>query len=855
MADSHLQDWPVLKRYDQEHLRRIALPLGGIGTGTVSLGGRGDLRDWEIMNRPAKGFTPRGQGGQPFFALNVRSQGGNTVTRLLEGPLDLDEYEGGFGSAAHNHGLPRFHAASFAAAYPLGQVFLQDEAVPVTVTLQGFNPMVACDVEASSLPAAVLRFVLTNRTDENLDAAVCGSLPNYIGMDGSQTKTGFAGMASIYGAKQNRNRFHPGNGLQGVYMSSEGVDPLHEAWGTIALATDAVEGVSYRTSWATRSGGWGNDLLDFWEDFNADGRLEDLPQDNEDMPMASLAVKVRLAAHETRAITFLLTWHFPNRCSWTPKGECVDGCCAPGDRLENEYTTRYLDAWDAAEKIAPRLAELEARTVEFVRSFCESDLPEEVKEAALFNVSTLRTQTCFRTADGRFYAWEGCGDHAGCCHGSCTHVWNYEQATAFLFGELSQSLREVEFGLSTADDGLMSFRTGLPVERAAEWRSAAADGQMGCIMKMYRDWQLSGDDELLRALWPNVKKALAFCWVNGGWDADKDGVMEGCQHNTMDVEYFGPNPEMEGWYLGALRAGEEMARYLGDEAFAAECRGLFERGSAWTDANLFNGEYYEHHIQPIQSKDEVYPGLLVGMGARNLAEPDYQLGAGCLVDQLVGQNMAHVSGLGYLLNEAHVKATHRSLMKYNHLDSFHQHFNCLRSYVLGDEAGLLVASYPRERPKHPFPYFSEAWTGLEYTAAAGMIYEGQVEDALQCIREVRARYDGRKRNPFNEPECGHHYARAMAAWSTVLALTGFHYSGITRRMQLAARPGKHFWSTGRAWGVCTVERGAQNWTARVRVLGGELKLRRFALVGASERALGIEGVFGAGKEVVVVLDK
>ena len=167
-----------------------------------------------------------------------------------------------------------------------------------------------------------------------------------------------------------------------------------------------------------------------------------------------------------------------------------------------------------------------------------------MKEAALFNLSTLRTQTCSAPEDGRFYGWEGSGNHVGSCHGSCTHVWNYEQATALLFGDLSKMMREIEFAHATDDQGLMSFRVNLPLERSTEWNKAAADGQMGCIMKMYRDWQLSGDDEMLKKLWSKVKKAVEFCWIPGGWDADKDGVMEGCQHNTMDVEYYGPNPQM-----------------------------------------------------------------------------------------------------------------------------------------------------------------------------------------------------------------------------------------------------------------------------------------------------------------------
>jgi hypothetical protein len=215
----------------------------------------------------------------------------------------------------------------------------------------------------------------------------------------------------------------------------------------------------------------------------------------------------------------------------------------------------------------------------------------------LFNLSTLRTQTCFRTPDGYLYGWEGCGDQDGCCFGSCTHVWNYEQATPFLFGDLARGMREIEFGHATEQNGKMSFRVNLPLAFPST-NIAAADGQMGCIMKLYREWKLCGDDEWLRKLWPQARKALEFCWIEGGWDADRDGVMEGCQHNTMDVEYYGPNPQMQSWYLGALRASEEMARHLTENDFAATCRDLFERGSAWTDEHLFNGEYYGHEIRP-----------------------------------------------------------------------------------------------------------------------------------------------------------------------------------------------------------------------------------------------------------------
>src|SRR5207253_4846252 len=102
-------EWPVLTRYDEAHLTRIAMPIGGIGTGTISLGGRGDLRDWELVNKPAKGYAPP----NTFFALYAKTAGGQSVARAIEGPLDPIAFEGASGSPVRNHGLPRFRQCNF----------------------------------------------------------------------------------------------------------------------------------------------------------------------------------------------------------------------------------------------------------------------------------------------------------------------------------------------------------------------------------------------------------------------------------------------------------------------------------------------------------------------------------------------------------------------------------------------------------------------------------------------------------------------------------------------------------------------------------------------------------------------
>ena len=119
------KDWPVLKTYSGLYTTEVAMPLGGIGTGGVSIGGRGDLRDWELMNRGAIGWVPAFKlvqptiANAPFFALYYKPEGESANVRVLEGPVPIKDYYGDWGADALNAGFPRFEKATFAAAYPL----------------------------------------------------------------------------------------------------------------------------------------------------------------------------------------------------------------------------------------------------------------------------------------------------------------------------------------------------------------------------------------------------------------------------------------------------------------------------------------------------------------------------------------------------------------------------------------------------------------------------------------------------------------------------------------------------------------------------------------------------------------
>ena len=808
------QQWPVLKKYDQEHLYQIALPLGGIGTGTVSLGGRGELRDWEIMNVPAKKYSTVTTGNNaPFFAIYAKPQNKEATTTLLTGPLYTQEYLHYEGRPVNHHGMPRFAEATFDAAYPFGQVHLSDKDLPVKVTVKGFNPFIPADADASGLPVAVLSYEVTNMTDQPMDVAICGSMRNFIGKDGSKFRTDWKGDYIPIGVKDNKNKYIESNGIKGIYLYSDGVDKNDPAWGTVALTTQATGKVTYRTS--SKADSWNNGILNFWDDFSADGILTERNIQEDEDPMASLSVKKTIAPQSTETFTFYITWNFPNRKAWS---STVVG---------NYYSNQYTDAWNAAETIIPKIPELEKKTLSFVNALLNTSYPDVVKEAALFNLATLRSQTVFRLPSGHMMGWEGVMDRFGSCAGSCTHVWNYETATPYLFGELAKTMRDVEFNYATKENGLMNFRASLPLSEADKGNSAAADGQMGCVMKIYREWQLSGDNDFLKNNWKQIKKVLSYAWIEKGWDGNQDGVMEGSQHNTMDVNYFGPNPQMGFWYMGALKAAEEMATAMKEKDFAKKCHTLFEKGSNWMDENLFNGEYYEHKITDPKTFE------YLEMNDPNVKIPAFQLGPGCLVDQLVGQYMAHLCGLGYLGNKEHIRTSMNSIMKYNYVTDFSRHFNNMRSYAMGNESGLLMASWPKGRLEVPFPYFAEVMTGFEYCAAVGMLYEGMEKDALTCIQSVRDRHDGAKRNPFSEPECGHHYARSMASWSAIIALSDFQYSGVDKSMKITDRSGKYFWSNGYAWGTIQVTDN----DVTIEVVSGSLQLKSLTIGNNKEMKL------------------
>ena len=453
-------------------------------------------------------------------------------------------------------------------------------------------------------------------------------------------------------------------------------------------------------------------------------------------------------------------------------------------------------------------------------------------DAVSANLGILKSPTVLRHANGGLWGWEGCFCDRGCCPGSCTHVWNYAQSIPHLFPALERTLRQRELEESMDSRGHVNFRASPPGLPTLHDFHAAADGQLGGIMKVYREWQISGDRVWLERMYPLAKLSMDFCIQQ--WDPRHTGLVEEPHHNTYDIEFWGPEGLCSSFYLGALAALSAMARDAGRPEEAVFYDHLAKKGAEHIETRLFNGEYYQQQIMMEGLRDDGFTQVLAGIARDDSEEarllktegPKYQIGTGCLSDGVFGAWLAQLCGVVTPQNHDSICSHLAAVYHHNFKSSLWTHANPQRpGYAIGDEPGLLLCSWPLGgKPTLPFVYSDEVWTGIEYQVASHLIAEGMIEEGLTLVEAVRSRYDGHKRNPWNEYECGNYYARAMSSYALLIALSGFHYSAPTHTLTLAPRIEKEpftcFFSTASGWGTLTL--GANR--LEVRLAAGELAL-------------------------------
>jgi len=768
--------------YRGQALADLAMPLGGIGAGSIALGGRGDLREWQIFNTANSSCVVPGG----FFAVRAVREGGRAVARLLQ----LD----GIGR------LPAIQEIEFIGEYPIAELRYRDAALPVQVALEAFSPFVPLQAQDSALPAIVFCFRVANPGRERVQVSLLACCQNAVGYDGRSPITADAwGQVLNPGYGGNLNQVVRRPGWLGVEMRAPGMAREAKHYGSLTLGTTAPG--------AAAAAGW-SDPAGLWRRFGAGrgfgGEGEAGPTAPGRTLNCAVAVPLELGPGESGTATFILAWHFPNH--YADYQESLAGY-----RLGHMYSNWFADAAQAAGYVADHLERLAGETRRFRQVFYDSTLPYWLLDCVSSQISTLRSQTVLWIEDGTFAAFEG----GWCCPMNCTHVWNYEQTLAKLFPALERNMRDTDFGVQQDESGFIHHRTVLPLSlpRAS---GPFCDGHLGCIMKAYREHLQASDGGWLADKWPRVRRAMD--WALQAYDPDGNGLIEGEQWNTYDLAFQGPNPFTGTWFLGALRAAAEMARECGDEASAERYRVRFEAGRAALEG-LWNGEYYVQRVPP---------------GGERL-----QFGEGCLSDQMLGQWFAQVTGLGYLLPPERVRGALRAVLEHNFRWDLSEHEHSQRVFAAGTDMGLLVCTWPRGgRPAEPMYYCDEVWTGIEYQVASHLIYEGMVPEAYQVVRAARNRADGVprppfKRNPWNEIECGEHYARAMSSWALLLAAQGYWYHGPQGILQLTPRisPEHHrsLFTTAQGYGTFAQERRRQEQTDRLLLHAGTLELRQLVL--------------------------
>ena len=776
--------------YEGETLSRVAFPLGGMGAGMLCLEGTGALSHVSLRHQPNIFNEPC-----VFAAVSLEKD--PSRARVLEGPVPAWKRFGlkdsGNGAGGATWGLPRFGHARFLARFPFGTVSLEDDDLPLRATITGWSPFEAGDPDSSSLPFAALEYRLTNTGAQALTGVFSWNARNF--------------MVAEKGEKA--VRAVPG----GFVLWGGGTKEKPWDDGSFCVRTDEAEA---RVNLAWFRGGWFDDLTLAWKDVEG-GACYDRPAVTEGRPApgATLFVPFALAPGASKTIAVQLSWYVGS--SHLRLGDDPEDDEPAGDRRYRPwYATRFSGIDEAAEAWRARYGELREKTARFSDCFHDQTLPAEVVEAVAANLTILKSPTVMRQADGRLWSWEGCGDSWGCCHGSCTHVWNYAQAVPHLFPSLERTLRETEFRVSQDARGHQAFRAALPIRPPAHDFHAAADGQLGGVLKVYRDWRISGDTAWLRSLWPSVKTSLGYCIE--AWDPRHTGALEEPHHNTYDIEFWGPDGMCTSFYLGALRAGVLMGHALGDAVpLWVE---LLEKGRRRMDTDLWNGEYFVQKVEwknlragnPQDTKSMVGEYSTEARALLDEEGPKYQYGEGCLSDGVLGEWMAAVCGVGEVLDRgktgSHLRAVHRHNLK----KDLSAHANPQRpTFAYGAEGGLLLCTWPRGGALAlPFVYSNEVWTGIEYQVASHLMLLGMVEEGLEIVRTCRDRYDGRTRNPFDEYECGHWYARAMSSYGLLQGLTGVRYDAVDRVLHVEPRlPGdfRSFVSTATGYGTVGVRSG------------------------------------------------
>jgi non-lysosomal glucosylceramidase len=773
----------------KNELQYIGMPVGGIFTGTVYLGGDGRLWLWDIFNENQNGIDPKTIDWN-YEQQNVRKVQSKDGAAYIQPAADIRPLEQGFAFTIETAGkriVKKMQAGDwdeivFEATYPIAKIHYIDNKLDIEITAEVFSPFIPLDENNSGLPSTVYSFSFRNKTKYNIEISITGWLENKV---------------SLKSAKATDTRINSCRKLNGATIVSSSIkndgNPAQSQqpdYGTLAIA--AWNG----QDWANTNFALPFDTREF------DARKEDNTEKkvSEGPLLNAVTTKMLIRQGQQQKAVFALAWHFSNLT------------LQPAIRDKGRfYNNRFKNAEDVLIYVHSNFKKLKEESFLWKDTWYDSTLPWWFLERTFLNISTLATTTAHRFESGRFYAWEG----VGCCAGTCTHVWQYAQAMGRIFPAIERDTRErIDLGMSLMPDGMIWFRGEMA-------KSPAIDGQAGTILRILREHQMSTNDDFLRRNWDHIK--LAVTWVIKQ-DRNKDGMEDTPLENTLDAKWDGEIAWLVGLCIAAVKAGQVMAEEMGDNAFAAVCADYISKGTKNMEEQLFNGEYFIHKPDEIKGREK--------LGSYNT----------CHIDQVFGQSWAYQVGLGRVIDKSKTLSALRSLWKYNFtpdVGPYIKERKGWRPYALAGEGGMVMNTNPANEEK-PYGenvtwqlgYFHECMSGFEHQVASHMMAEGMVEESLVLTRMIHDRYHAFKRNPFNEIECSDHYSRAMASYGTFITACGFTYNGpkghIGFAPKLKPENCKLPFTAANAWGSYRQTSAKDVFTASLEVKYGTLQLNTFS---------------------------
>jgi uncharacterized protein (DUF608 family) len=787
---SLFQRGSVSKYYKSKNeLNFIGMPVGGINTGTVYLGGDGRLWLWDIFNSQQEGIDPKSVdwGTELHVGKKVRSRDGSAYVQPAR---DIRPIEQGFAfkiQVGKQTYLKKMIADDwdeivFEATYPMASIRYISKELPLEITANVYSPFIPLDEKSSGLPCTIYSFSIKNNSQMPVSVSILGWLENKVSIRSAGSKDIRRNEVLAEGKLKT---VQGSINLNGSLLQLQ--DPDFGTLGIASLGGDskAITDLQFPITLASFA-----QQNEKFTEKTIDQQL-----------IAAVRAVYQIKPGATIEAHFSIAWHFANlklNQAIQDKGRY--------------YANWFSSASEVLTYVHQNFSSLSNTSKLWKNTWFDSSLPWWFLERTFSNISTLATTTAHRFRSGRFYAWEG----VGCCEGTCTHVWQYAQAVGRIFPGIERDTRQrIDLGLSLQPDGMIWYRGEVV-------KTAAIDGQAGTILRIYREHQMSVDKKFLNKNWDKIK--LATEWVIRQ-DKNQDGMEDTPIENTLDAVWDGEIAWLVGLCIAAVKAAGAMAAEMKDSEFEKICNEYVIKGSRNMEEKLFNGEYFIHRPDEIKGREK--------LGSYNT----------CHIDQVYGQSWSHQVALGRIIDKEKTLKALQSLWKYNFTPDVGPYIKERtggRPYALAGEGGLVMNTNPKNETR-PYGdnitwqlgYFHECMSGFEHQVASHMMAEGMTDEAMVITRMIHDRYHAAKRNPFNEIECSDHYARAMASYGTFITACGFEYHGPNGHMafnpKLNPEKFKAPFTSAAAWGCYEQERGSQKLQASLLVQYGELSLNSFSL--------------------------